>query len=176
MGSRTQKTKIMRFSLAAMLLFLAGAASALGQEVGNFKVVAEAATAEAEISDVPVFLSKRVGENLSHVYQHVEKELPLCLFGTETQERLVVTRVGFPDIDAVTDSTAEFSGRTCQAQSDFLGYVHNHFKSSPCRPSSTDLRRFLLDKEPRIELVACPRSTKTIYHALVKDSTNSPGR
>jgi len=166
----------MRFFLSATLLLLLGAVPALGQEVGNFKVVAEAATAEAEISDVPVFLSERVGTNLSHVYRHVEKELPLCLFGTETQDRLVVTRVGFPDIDAITDSTAEFSGRPCQAQNDFLGYVHNHFKSSPCRPSSTDLRRFLLDKEPRIELVACPRPTKTIYHALVKDSTYSAGK
>jgi hypothetical protein len=169
-----------RFFLAAALLLLAGAASALGQEsqeIGEYKVVAEAASAEpATVSEVPVFLADHVGENLSHVYQNVEKELPLCLFGTETPERLVVTRVGFPEIDTVTDTTAEFSGRGCQAQTDFLGYVHNHFKSSPCRPSSTDLRRFLLDKEPRIELIACPRPTKTIYHALVKNRPYSAGK
>lgn len=164
----------LRVVLLSLFLLLAGPGSAIGQEVGLFKVVAETASSEpALISDVPVFLADKVGQNLSHVYQNVEKELPLCLFGTETPERLVVTHVGFPEIDAVTDTTAEFSGRGCQAQDDFLGYVHNHFRSSPCRPSSTDLRRFLLDKEPRIEPIACPRPTTTIYHALVKNGPYS---
>jgi hypothetical protein len=165
--------------LLPALLLLAGMAPSLGQEVGQeagrFKVVAESVAA-GTISDVPVFLTDRVGENLSHVYRNVDRELPLCLFGTEGPERLVVRRVGLPRIDSATDSTAVFSGRGCQAQADFLGYVHNHFKSAPCRPSRTDTRRFLLDKEPRIELVACPRPSRTIYHALVKNSTYSAER
>lgn len=165
----------MRVFFLLALLILASAPPALSQEDGRFKVVAESASTRA-ISDVPVFLTDRLGENLSHVYQNVEREIPLCLFGTESPERLVVRRVGLPRIDSATDSTAEFSGRGCQAQSDFLGYVHNHFKSSPCRPSLTDTRRFLLDKEPMIELVACPRPEKTIYHALVKNKTYSAGR
>jgi len=165
----------MRVFFLLVLLLLTGALTALGQEDSRFKVVAESASTQA-ISDVPVFLIDRIGENLSHVYQNVDREIPLCLFGTESPERLIVRRVGLPRIDSATDSTAEFSGRGCQAQSDFLGYVHNHFKSYPCRPSLTDTRRFLLDKEPLIELVACPRSEETIYHALVKDKTYSAGR
>lgn len=175
----TQLAEATRGFLLPALLLLAGALPALGQqggqEVGRFKVVAESASTQAT-SDVPVFLTDRVGENLSHVYRNVEHELPLCLFGTESRKRIVVRRVGLPRIDSATDSTAEFSGRGCQARSGFLGYVHNHSKSSPCRPSLTDTRRFLLDKEPRIELVACPRPTTTIYHALVKNSTYSARR
>lgn len=165
----------MRVVPLLLLLLTSGASPAFSQATSSFKVVAESASGET-ISDIPVFLTDRVGENLSHIYQNVGREIPLCLFGTEGRERLVVRRVGLPRIDSATDSTAVFSGRGCQAQSDFLGYVHNHFKSSPCRPSLTDTRRFLLDKEPRIELVACPRAAKTIYHALVKDQTLSAER
>lgn len=174
-GVAVQLIRILRGVLVPALLLLAGAAPSFGQEVDRFKVVAESAATET-ISDVPVFLTDRVGENLSHVYRTVERELPLCLFGTQSPERLVVRRVGLPRIDSATDSTAVFSGRGCQAQDDFLGYVHNHFKSAPCRPSLTDTRRFLLDKEPRIELVACPRPSRTIYHALVKTRTYTAGR
>ena len=113
-------------------------------------------------------LTRSLESTLSAVYSAAEKEIPLCLFGARNEGRVVLERTSFPDQLSTTDSTVTFDGASCEAQSDFLGYVHNHDPpESLCRPTPLDKARFSLNGDSEIELIACTRESEVTYHSFV---------
>jgi hypothetical protein len=118
---------------------------------------------------IEVYLTDRVAKNLSLTYLNLTSEIPFCLFGTHGPDRIVVERAEFPTISTSTDSTTTYEDNRCTVQSDFLGFVHNHdpYKSL-CQPSPIDMKRFALDSDSEIEVIACPYLTKTDFFAIVK--------
>ena len=115
-----------------------------------------------------VVLTKSLKAELSTIYSVAEKEIPLCLFGTKNEHKALLERAAFPDRLSTTDSTVTFDGASCEAQSDFLGYVHNHDPpASLCRPTPLDEARFALNGDSHVELIACTRESEVTYHAFV---------
>jgi hypothetical protein len=120
--------------------------------------------------DNPAYFTQRVKRNLSLVYENLKSEIPLCLYGRSDSAKVVVNRVDFPTISTSTDSSTTYEDRRCQAQDDFLGFVHNHDAYGVgCRPSGRDLARFALDSQSMIEVIACPFLRETKFVVLVKD-------
>jgi hypothetical protein len=115
-----------------------------------------------------VLLAEGLESKLSAVYSVAEKEIPLCLFGAESERGTILERMAFPDQLSTTDSTATFDGASCEARPDFLGYVHNHDPpASRCTPTPLDEARFALNADSRVEVIACTRASEITYHAFV---------
>lgn len=115
-----------------------------------------------------VLLTKSLKSKLSVVYSTAEKEIPLCLFGAKSESGILLERTAFPDKLSTTDSTVTFDGASCEAQSDFLGYVHNHDPpTSRCKPTPLDEARFALNSDSYVELIACTWESEVTYHAFV---------
>lgn len=119
--------------------------------------------------DYPVHMVDWVKSNLSFVYSNTRTEIPYCAFGRMTKDSVVVEKVIMPEISSTSDSSATFSGKTCEGKKGFLGYIHNHdpYEGS-CQPSTVDASRFLLDKDSKIEIIACPFGFDTVFNAYVK--------
>lgn len=115
-----------------------------------------------------VILTRSLQAELSAVYNVAEKEIPLCLFGVKNENGIVLERTAFPDQLSATDSTVTFDGASCEDQSDFLGYVHNHDPpESLCKPTPLDKARFRLNSDSEVELIACTWESEVTYHPFV---------
>jgi len=115
-----------------------------------------------------VVLTTSLKAKLSTIYGVAEKEIPLCLFGARNEGGILLERTAFPDRLSATDSTVTFDGASCEAQPDFLGYVHNHDPpESLCEPTPLDEARFALNGDSDVELIACTREPEVTYHAFV---------
>jgi len=114
-----------------------------------------------------VLLTEDLESKLSVVYGVAEKEIPLCLFGAESEHGMLLERMAFPDQLSATDSTVTFDGASCEARPDFLGYVHNHDPpASRCEPTPLDEARFALNSDSQVEVIACTQESGVTYHAF----------
>jgi hypothetical protein len=120
------------------------------------------------VGPADVALTKNLESTLSTVYGTAEKEIPLCLFGAKNESGVLLERTAFPDQLSTTDSTVTFDGASCEVQSDFLGYVHNHDPpESLCKPTPLDKARFILNDDSEVELIACTRELEVTYHSYM---------
>lgn len=113
---------------------------------------------EAPPSDT-ILVDSVVIQNLSHIYNASNKELPFCLFGKKDERKYKVTRLKFPKIKKSEKHMTRYSAKTCESEEGFLGMVHNH--SLSCIPSNTDLSTFLRSKND-VLLIWCESQGKLI--------------
>jgi hypothetical protein len=133
---------------------------------GGGKFVSNTVDTKGQRADVA--LTRILHAELSTIYSVAEKEIPLCLFGVKNENGTLLKRAAFPDQLSTTDSTVTFDGTSCEGQSDFLGYVHNHDPpESLCRPTPLDKARFWLNADSDVELIACTRESEVTFHSFV---------
>jgi hypothetical protein len=164
-----------KVTLLVLPLVLALQPAACQEGVSSSDMTPLSMLTRAESESQPIFLTKRVAANLSHLYSSQDKEIPLCVFGQKEQDRYVVDQVRFPLINASSDSRTQFNGGRCRKHDDFLGYVHNHdyISHSGCHPSVIDIRRLLLDEDSELEVIACKDDSDVSFHAYHQQEFSS---
>lgn len=127
--------------------------------IGAFSCTPKQMMTNINQQEVPVYFTHLVTNNIIYIYDGLEREIPLCLYGTERNGEYIVNDTQMPFLyeseqnDSLDVARARFASNSCP-KVNYLGMAHNH-PNGPCKPSEVDKERFENDRYARIEVIVC---------------------
>lgn len=119
-------------------------------------------------------VSNTAVNKIVYLYDNLPRELPLCLEGKRTGNRIRVEDVRMPVYLESVEDRAQYNRAYCHTD-EYVGVVHNHpSPSDGCHVSVTDYERFVKDRDAVLEWVICDADRETgrfNYEVMVKTIT-----
>lgn len=109
-----------------------------------------------------IIYKPEVINKLIFLYHDRRIELPLCQLGNKKDNTYFIEDIRVPTILTSDSVSANYRGKDCTGEKKYLGLIHNHIKLDDtmpdevrCQPGTTDLKRFINEKESYIESIVC---------------------
>ena len=123
--------------------------------------------------DFVVFIDYAAINKLAFIYDGLNRELALCMYGREEDNNFFIDELRFPKHFLSEQSQVSYLREGCHSKKGYLGSIHNH-PSGSCAMSFRDFLTFNSDSQALLEGIVCEAQRKN--NRLRMGFTRKPSR